>query len=101
MLKSAWIGRMNRGEELIHKYLLDPQNTRIFICGPEIMMKFALIEIMRFEVPEDEVFLSMERNMKCATGFCGHCLYGPFFICKDGPIFSFKQIKNWFNIKEL
>ena len=86
---------------LISKNLADPPNTRVLLCGPEIMMKNSLVELMRFKVPETEIYLSMERNMKCATGFCGHCQFGPYFLCKDGPIFSFDQLKTWIAIKEL
>lgn len=96
-----WRGDVGVITLLIHKHLPDPQNTRIFLCGPEIMMKFAIVEILRQPVPEDEIYLSMERNMKCAVGFCGHCQYGPYFLCKDGPIFSFPQLKSWLPIKEL
>jgi len=97
----TWKGNVGVITGLIHKCIGDPQNTRVYICGPEIMIKFALIEIMHSAIPENEIFLSMERNMKCATGFCGHCQYGPYFVCKDGPVFSFEKVKNWFNIKEL
>lgn len=96
-----WRGNVGVVTSFIGKHVSDPQNTRVFLCGPEIMMKFALLELMRFNIPEDEIYLSLERNMKCATGFCGHCLYGPFFICKNGPIFSYSQLKTLLPIKEL
>lgn len=98
---SSWPGDVGVVTALIGKHLADPQNTRVFLCGPEIMMKFALIELMRLKVPENEIFLSMERNMKCAVGFCGHCQYGPHFLCKNGPIFSYNQVKTLMAIKEL
>jgi NAD(P)H-flavin reductase len=97
----TWRGNVGVVTGLIGKYLPDPKNSRVFLCGPEIMMKFAIQELLRFEVPENEIYLSMERNMKCAVGFCGHCQYGPHFMCKDGPIFSFEQVKSWLTIKEL
>ncbi len=98
---AAWRGHVGVITALIQKRMPDPKKTRVFLCGPEIMMKFALIEILRFEIGEQDIFLSMERNMKCATGFCGHCQYGPYFLCKDGPIFSYGQIKKWLPIQEL
>lgn len=97
----TWRGNVGVITSLISKHISDPSNTRVLLCGPEIMMKFSLIELARFAIPEDEIFLSMERNMKCAVGFCGHCQYGPHFLCKDGPIFSYNQVKKWLPIKEL
>ena len=63
----------------------------VLICGPEIMMRYVIAELTENRgVPAGDIYLSMERNMKCAVGFCGHCQYGPHFICKDGPIFSYQ-----------
>ncbi len=62
------------------------------ICGPEIMMRFTVQALAAAGVPTERMFLSMERHMKCAAGFCGRCQYGPFFVCKDGPIFRYDQL---------
>lgn len=70
------------------------------ICGPEIMMRFTIAELRNRGVREDQIFVSMERNMKCAVGFCGHCQFGPSFICKDGPVMRYDRIKPWFEIRE-
>lgn len=86
---------------LIRKYFTSLENTLIFLCGPEIMMKFSLTELIRCNANEEFIYLSMERNMKCAIGFCGHCQYGPYLLCRDGPIFSYQQLKPWLPIKEL
>jgi NAD(P)H-flavin reductase len=51
-------------------------------------------------VTEERIFISMERNMKCGIGFCGHCQYGPSFICQDGPVFPFSRVSNLFSIRE-
>jgi NAD(P)H-flavin reductase len=64
-------------------------------CGPEIMMYFAIRALRARNVENDRIYLSMERNMKCAVGFCGHCQMGPLFICKDGPIFAHPQVEHW------
>jgi len=96
-----WRGQVGVVTTLIRKHLPNPQNTLVLLCGPEIMIKFALIELTRANVSEDNIYLSLERNMQCAVGFCGHCQYGPYFLCKDGPIFSYAQIKNLLPIKEL
>jgi NAD(P)H-flavin reductase len=51
-------------------------------------------------VTEDRLFLSLERNMQCAVGFCGHCQFGPSFVCMDGPVFRYDRIKLFFNVRE-
>ncbi|WP_295797489.1 FAD/NAD(P)-binding protein [uncultured Microbulbifer sp.] len=80
---------------------LDPQNTVAFLCGPEVMMRFCIQTLTAKAVPESAIYLSMERNMKCATGHCGHCQWGPNFVCKDGPVFNFAGVQSWFNIRAL
>jgi NAD(P)H-flavin reductase len=65
------------------------------------MMRFTVLELERRGVTADRIFVSMERNMKCAVGFCGHCQYGPTFICKDGPVFRFDAIKELFAKREI
>jgi NAD(P)H-flavin reductase len=71
------------------------------ICGPEVMMRFAIMELHRLGMAADRIYLSMERNMKCAVGFCGRCQYGPMFICKDGPVFRFDRIAGIFRVAEI
>lgn len=78
----------------------DPARTVAFICGPEVMMRFTLREFQNRDVPDDCIFLSLERNMKCALGFCGHCQFGPAFICKDGPVFPYSEIAPFFMLRE-
>ncbi len=96
-----WSGKVGVVTPLIKKNIRDPKNTLAFICGPEIMIRFAVNELLGAEVEEDNIFMSLERNMQCAVGFCGHCQYGPYFLCKDGPVFSLKQLQKWIGIKEL
>lgn len=95
----SWRGHVGVVTRLIHHHLPNPENTLVLICGPEIMLKFALNELA--QVDEQNIYLSMERNVQCAAGFCGHCLYGPYFLCKEGPVFSYAQVKNCLNVKEL
>jgi len=64
-------------------------------------MRFAVMELQKRGVRSPKIFVSMERNMKCAVGFCGHCQYGPAFICKDGPVFSFDRIEPIFGKAEI
>jgi NAD(P)H-flavin reductase len=68
-------------------------------CGPEIMMRFVVFEALARRIPEERIYLSMERNMKCGQGFCGHCQWGPSFICKEGPIYSLDQLQDFFNVE--
>jgi NAD(P)H-flavin reductase len=98
---SSWLGHVGVVTSLIQRALFDPGNTIAMICGPEVMMRYTVFELQKRGVPGANIFLSMERNMKCAIGFCGHCQFGPEFICKDGPIFRYDRIANWFGIREL
>lgn len=98
---SDWRGNVGVVTSLIGRAPFDPSNTVALTCGPEVMMRFAVMELQRRGVPPHKTYLSMERNMKCALGFCGHCQYGPMFICKDGPVFRFDQIAPIFGLAEL
>src|ERR1035438_9579290 len=73
---------------------LQPARTVAMLCGPEIMMRFVTRELESRGLQESDIYLSMERNMKCAVGFCGHCQYGPYFICKDGPVFPYSRVRS-------
>ncbi len=81
--------------------LFDPSQAIALICGPEIMMRFTVREFQNRDVPDERIYISMERNMKCAVGFCGHCQFGPEFICKDGPVFTYAQIGPFFETREV
>jgi NAD(P)H-flavin reductase len=70
-----------------------PKNSVAFICGPEIMMRYAAKCLETIGFKENQIFLSLERRMKCGIGKCGHCQVGLKFVCKDGPIFSYNEIK--------
>lgn len=83
--------------DMINKIELNPQNTMVMMCGPEMMMSTAINVLHTKNVPDHHIYLSMERNMECGIGQCGHCQYGGFFICKDGPIFSYSEIKELFH----
>lgn len=95
-----WHGHVGVITPYIGKLDLDPDNTVAMICGPEIMMRYAVMELLKAGMSEDNVYITMERNMKCAVGFCGHCQLGPAFICKDGPVFCYKDLKFWFEQRE-
>jgi len=81
---------------------LHPDRTVVLICGPEIMMRYVISELKENRgVPPSDIYLSMERNMQCAVGFCGHCQYGPYFICKDGPVFPYQRLQSLLKQHEL
>jgi len=96
-----WRGNVGVVTTLIEKAEFDPKNTIAYVCGPEIMMRYGAYALLDAEIPGSNIYVSMERNMKCAIGHCGHCQYGPLFICKDGPVFPYPAIKDYLNIREL
>jgi len=89
---STWRSNVGVVTSMIPRAPFDPSNTAAFICGPEVMMRFTAMELQKRGVAMDRTFVSMERNMKCGIGLCGHCQFGPVFTCKDGPVFSFDRI---------
>jgi len=85
---------------LFYRLRIDPRKSVILTCGPEIMIRFVIFEALARRVAPDRIYVSLERNMKCGLGFCGHCQLGPFFVCKDGPVFTYEQIHSYFNVEE-
>lgn len=98
---AGWRGNVGVVTTLIGRAQCDPANTLALVCGPEVMMRFTLMELQKRGIAQQRIFVSMERNMKCAVGFCGHCQYGPNFICKDGPVFRFDRIEPIFGKAEI
>lgn len=95
-----WKGQVGVIPMAFYRIRLDHRNTLVFSCGPEIMMRFVIYEAMARRIPKDSIYVSMERNMKCAIGLCGHCQLGPVFICKQGPVFRFSAIEPFFGKEE-
>lgn len=89
----GWRGHVGVVTTLFRYARLHPSHSMAMVCGPEIMMRFVTRELESHGLSRNDIYLSMERNMKCAVGFCGHCQYGPHFICKDGPVFSYEQLR--------
>jgi NAD(P)H-flavin reductase len=96
-----WHGNVGIVTTLIPRAQFDPLNTVAWVCGPEVMMRFTIQEILKQGVGNKNIYISMERNMKCGIGLCGHCQFGPTFICKDGPVFRYDQIQNLFTKREI
>lgn len=90
---ALWPWHVGRPTELFEQAGFDPANTVALMCGPEGMMKTSASILAQRGVPESNIHLSMERNMQCATGHCGHCQIGPLFTCRDGPVFAWPEIK--------
>lgn len=96
-----WLGRVGVVTKLVERAEFDPAHTLAMICGPEVMMRFSVEMLSRRGVAEDRIYVSMERNMKCAVGFCGHCQWGSAFVCRDGPVFRHDRIAHLNAIREL
>ena len=97
----TWNGDVGVVTTLLPRATFDPATTTAFVCGPEVMMRFAAADLVHRGVPPELLFLSMERNMKCAVGVCGHCQFGPAFVCKDGPVFPYSRIETSLRIREV
>jgi NAD(P)H-flavin reductase len=96
-----WKGQVGVVPPLLYQYRVQANRTTVLTCGPEIMMRFVVFEALARRIRPQDIFLSLERNMSCAMGFCGHCQFGPHFICKDGPVFNFHQVEQIFNWEDL
>ncbi len=96
----TWKGSVGVVPMLFYRYRMDAPKSAVLTCGPEIMIRFVIFEGLARRVPADHIYVSLERNMKCGQGSCGHCQLGPYFICKDGPVFRFDQLEDFFNVEE-
>jgi NAD(P)H-flavin reductase len=96
-----WRGNVGVVPGLIPRIPIDPDHAVAMVCGPEIMMRFTIEALRQRGLATNQIYLSMERNMKCAVGLCGHCQFGPAFVCRDGPIFRFDSVAAIFNIREI
>ena len=96
-----WRGNVGVVPALIPRAPIDPDHAVAMVCGPEIMMRFTIDALRQRGLAPERIFISMERNMKCAIGLCGHCQFGPAFVCRDGPVFRFDRIAPFFDIREI
>jgi len=97
----TWQGQVGVVPILFYRMRMDPRKSIVLTCGPEIMIRFVVYEALARRVPAEHIFVSLERNMKCGLGQCGHCQIGPYFVCKDGPVFGFNQIEAYYNVEDL
>lgn len=91
-----WHGNVGVVTTLIPRAPFEPRNAAALICGPEVMMRYAVQALQKRGVGATHTWLSMERNMKCGVAMCGHCQFGPHFVCRDGPVFRMDQIQRFF-----
>jgi NAD(P)H-flavin reductase len=96
-----WLGDVGVVTSLLPRIPFQPEKTLAVVCGPEIMMRVTAEELAMKGVSPESIYLSMERNMKCAIGFCGHCQFGPEFICRDGPVFTYERIRERMRVPSL
>jgi len=97
----GWRGDVGVVPALVRRLAVDPANTVAYVCGPEIMMRFAADALTDLGVPAERVEVSLERNMKCMVGLCGHCVLGPFYVCTDGPVLPWSAVARLLRTREL
>jgi NAD(P)H-flavin reductase len=96
-----WRGRVGVVTKLVTGARFDPDSTVALVCGPEIMMRFSAEALLDRGVPPERIFISMERNMRCGLGHCGHCQLGPTLICRDGPVYAYADVQRLLGVREL
>ncbi|MEE9599882.1 MAG: FAD/NAD(P)-binding protein [Anaerolineales bacterium] len=96
----TWTGLVGVVPMLFYSLSIDPKKGALMTCGPEVMIHFAAYEAIARRVPRERIFVSLEKNMKCGYGSCGHCQLGPYFVCKDGPVFSYEQIGPYLEVED-
>jgi NAD(P)H-flavin reductase len=96
-----WRGHVGVVTTFIPRADFDPSNTVALVCGPELMMKFAVAALGDAGIGDEDIFISMERNMKCAVAHCGHCQFGTTLVCRDGPVYRYDGVKDLLNITEI
>jgi len=97
----AWRGPVGVVTSLISRSSFDGDTAIAFVCGPEVMMRFTIQALERGGLTDDRLYVSMERNMKCGIGLCGHCQLGRFVLCKDGPVMTCAQMAGSCWIREV
>jgi NAD(P)H-flavin reductase len=96
-----WLGHVGVVTRLIARAGLEPARTAGLLCGPEVMMRFVVAGLVDQGVSTDRIYGSVERNMQCGIGHCGHCQLGPTLVCRDGAVYRWSRIAPWLAIREL
>lgn len=97
----TWLYNVGVVTTLFPKAKIEPARTTAFMCGPEVMLRFAGRGLVELGVPAERIYLSTERHMECGIGLCGHCQLGPYFVCTDGPVFRYDVIAPLLEVREL
>jgi len=95
---ASWDGNVGVVTTILKPDDVEIKNAVAVVCGPPIMMKYATEKLLEFRFGDENIYLSMEKNMSCGIGKCGHCMLGKYYVCKDGPVFTYDQIKDYPNI---
>lgn len=96
-----WSGDVGVVTQLVTRATFEPGRTTALICGPEVMMRAAARRLLADGIEPDDIFVSLERNMHCGIGLCGHCQLGPVFVCYHGPVFPYDRAGRWLEVGEL
>lgn len=97
----GWHGNVGVVTKLVEQLSLDASRVVAMACGPEVMMRFVARSLLRRGLSQERIFLSAERSMKCAAGFCGHCQLGPLLLCRDGPVLRYDRLAPLLCVQEL
>lgn len=97
----GWTGRVGVVTSLLDEAQFTPAATTAFVCGPEVMIRATARELIHRGVRPEQVRISLERNMRCATGHCGHCQLGPLLLCRDGPVVGYDLAGPLLTVREL
>jgi NAD(P)H-flavin reductase len=89
-----WDGPVGVATRLLEDVKVNIDRSVAVVCGPPVMMKYGTLKLLDMGYRDDQIYLSMEKNMSCGLGKCGHCMMGEFFVCKDGPVFTYREIRH-------
>jgi NAD(P)H-flavin reductase len=90
----GWKGHVGLVTTILGEVPVNKDNCAVIVCGPPIMMKFVTFKLLDLGFAPEDIYLSMEKNMSCGLGKCGHCRLGSFYCCKDGPVFTYAELKD-------
>jgi len=99
--EGGWRGKVGVVPKLVAAARFDPESTVALVCGPEIMMHFTARALLERGVAAERIYVSMERNMQCGLGHCGHCQLGATLICRDGPVYTYADVARPMGVREL
>jgi anaerobic sulfite reductase subunit B len=97
----GWAGRVGVVPKLVAQADFRSEAATAFVCGPEVMIHFTVEALRERGVPDERIFLSLERDMRCGIGLCGHCQLGPTLICRDGPVYTQAEVARLMEVREL